>query len=242
MIGAEGETRRDGRGESIELIAPDLNLLDLCGEQGHGGQRGRTDGEALAGGGRGIAEHVEGVGAFADVRRQGGHLGVAAGIVGDGAVGVGGERDSECGEHADRGESDAVEAVDRALGETACEGEGADDRADRGDDRDGGGKHAERKTVDNGGGGSHLRLGGEFLGGAVFVGGVILGAVADDDAGEKSGDDRAEDAPAEEPGENEDGAGDEDQDGTAPGAQTERAKQRAHARAFLAADRENADE
>jgi len=38
------------------------------------------------------------------------HLGVAAGVVGDGAEGVGGQGDAEGRQHADRRESDAVEA------------------------------------------------------------------------------------------------------------------------------------
>ncbi len=94
----------------------DLDLLDVGGQQGQGGQGGRADGEALAGGGGGVAQRVEGVGALAHFRVQAGHLGVAAGVVGDGAVGVGGQGDAQGGEHAHRGEADAVEAEVEALG------------------------------------------------------------------------------------------------------------------------------
>jgi hypothetical protein len=41
---------------------------------------------------------------------EAGHLRDAAGVVGDGAVGVDGHHDGGAGEHADGGEGDAVEA------------------------------------------------------------------------------------------------------------------------------------
>ncbi len=58
---------------------------------------------------------VELVGALAHFRGQTGHLGVAAGIVGDGAVGVGGQGDAQGGEHAHRGHADAEETHQRVL-------------------------------------------------------------------------------------------------------------------------------
>ena len=71
---------------------------------------GRADGEALAGGGRRVAEGVESVGALADFRVEVGLLGDGSGVVGDGAVGVGREGDAKGGEHADGGDGDAVKA------------------------------------------------------------------------------------------------------------------------------------
>jgi hypothetical protein len=41
--------------------------LDVGRDEGQGGQRGRADGEALADGGGGVAERVEGVGDLADL-------------------------------------------------------------------------------------------------------------------------------------------------------------------------------
>ena len=62
-----------------------------------------------------LPERVEHVGALADERRLAGHLGVAAGVVGDRAVRVGRERDAQRGEHADGGDADAVEAEQEVL-------------------------------------------------------------------------------------------------------------------------------
>ena len=93
---------------------------------------GATCSEALADCCSGVAQSVECVGAlphylrdqasdFPLVRRCQ-HLRQAAGVVGDRAVGVGGEGDAEGGEHADSGERDAVRAsqphgcVDRHAG------------------------------------------------------------------------------------------------------------------------------
>jgi hypothetical protein len=79
-------------------------------EQRQRRQRRRPDREALARRRGGVAEAVEHVGALADMRGLPGHLGVAARVVGDRAVRVGRQRDAEGGEHADRGDADAVEA------------------------------------------------------------------------------------------------------------------------------------
>ena len=92
-------------------ICPRLRpFFDEVGDQGKRGQRGRADGKALSGGGRRISERIKGVGALADLLRQAGHLGDAAGVVGHGAVGVRRQRDAEGGEHTDGGQRNAVKA------------------------------------------------------------------------------------------------------------------------------------
>ncbi len=88
-----------------------LHDVDVAHQQGQGGQGGGADGEALAGGGGGVAQRVQGVGALPDLLRQAGHLGDAAGVVGHRAVGVGGQGDAQGGEHAHTGDADAVQAL-----------------------------------------------------------------------------------------------------------------------------------
>ena len=112
-------------------LLSDADLLDVSRQQGQSGQGRRADGETLAGGGGGVAERIERVGALADFGLLAAHLGVAAGIVGDGAVGVGGQRDAERGQHADRGDSHAVKAQHEFVA-AAGEDEGADDGNDDG--------------------------------------------------------------------------------------------------------------
>jgi hypothetical protein len=79
-------------------------------EQCERGQAGRTDREALGDGGGGVAHAVQRVGDLADgahVR----HLGDAAGVVGHRAVGVDADGDRDDREHAERGQTDAVDAA-----------------------------------------------------------------------------------------------------------------------------------
>ena len=78
--------------------------------KGQTGEGGRADGKALAGGGRGIAQRVEGVGTAAHFSAQAAHLGITAGIVGYGAVGIGGQGDTKGREHTHGGDTYAVEA------------------------------------------------------------------------------------------------------------------------------------
>ena len=140
-----------------------LYLFDVGRQQGEGGQCGGADGEALAGGGGGVAKGVEHVGALAHFRLKLGHLGVAAGVVGDGAVGVGGEGDAKRGEHAHGGDSHTVETLRQVGGghhvlhvEADCEEVGQHDGAHDGDHGHGGGNHSEADTVDDHGRGTGL--------------------------------------------------------------------------------------
>ena len=123
-----------------------LHDVDIGHQQGQSGQGGGADGEALAGGGGGVAQGVQGVGALADLLRQAAHLGDAAGVVGHGAVGVGGQGDAQGGEHAHAGDADAVQALVEGVGEGAgavhddggaAGGEVADEHG-HGHDQDGG--------------------------------------------------------------------------------------------------------
>ena len=83
----------------------------VVGEEHQRGQAGRADRVALGHGLGRVADGVERVGHVAHAGRQLGHLGDAAGVVGDRAVGV--ERDDDAGhaQHRGRGDGDAVEAA-----------------------------------------------------------------------------------------------------------------------------------
>ena len=146
----------------IQAVLSD-ERLDLHIErrkQGQGGEHGGADGEAFARGGSGIAERIECVGASADGFVHAGHLRNAAGVVGYGAVGVGGEGDAECGKHADGGDADAEHTVftpaERII------------RAEHGcrNDKDGreSGEHTERCSVDDDGACAALGGIGELFG------------------------------------------------------------------------------
>ncbi|GFI07095.1 hypothetical protein IMSAGC006_01845 [Muribaculaceae bacterium] len=92
------------------------DLLDVGCQKGESGKGGGADGKAFSGGGGGVAERVEGVGAASHFGSESAHFGVAAGIVGDRSVGIGGQSDAESGEHTHGGDAYAVETP-RDVGE-----------------------------------------------------------------------------------------------------------------------------
>jgi hypothetical protein len=85
--------------------------LGVVGEQHQRGETGGADGVALGDRLGGVADGVQRIGDVADLLVQTGHLGDAAGVVGDRAVGV--QRDDDAGhaEHRGGGDGDAVEAA-----------------------------------------------------------------------------------------------------------------------------------
>ena len=229
----------------------DAYLFDIGGQQRKGRQRGRTDGEALARGGRRVAQRVERIGAFAHFGSQPAHLGIAAGIVGDRAVSVRGEGDAQRREHADRGDADAVKAQRHALRRhdmLHVEADGAKvgednrhaDRQDRNSRRD----HARPDPGDDDRGRPGLGASGDLLRRLVGVRGVILGGLPDDDAGQESRDDRERQSdPVLDSQQIEDAerrAG--DQQRTEIDAHTQRTEQFAHRGALLGAHEEDADD
>src|SRR5699024_4683763 len=120
-----------------------------------------------------------------DLFGQASHLGDAAGVVGHGAVSVGGQGDAQGGEHTHSGDADAVQAAVEVGGEGAGavhDGGGAaggevGDQDGHGHDEDGGdgGHHAQGDAADDDGGGASLRGSGQLLGGLVVVGSEVLG-------------------------------------------------------------------
>ena len=159
----------------------------------------------LAGSGSGVAQGVQSVGTVTDLFGQASHLGDAAGVVGHGAVSVGGQGDAQGGEHAHGGDADAVQAAVEVGGEGAGavhDGGGAaggevGDQDGHGHDEDGGdgGHHAQGDAADDDGGGASLRGGGQLLGGLVVVGGEVLGEVTDEGTADQATQDGDEHAP-----------------------------------------------
>ena len=179
---------------SAEAVEADADLLNVGGEEGEAGEGGRADGKAFAGGGGGVAQRVESIGALAHAFAQTAHLGVAAGIVGNGAVGVGGEGDAESREHAYGGYAYAVEAHTH-IGEVEarCKPRAEDNATHHGDDGDGGRYHAEAYARDDHSGGAGGAGFSRFLGGGVALRGIIFSGAAYDDAHEQTHHNRASD-------------------------------------------------
>ena len=229
----------------------DADLLDVGGQQRQRREGRRTDGKALARGGRRVAQRVEGVGTLAHLGTQTAHLGVAAGVVGDGPVGVGGQRDAQCREHAHGGDADAVEALREVLRRhhvVDVEADGAkvgqdDGHADR-HDGDGRGDHSRADAGDDDRCGAGLRAAGDLLRRTVGVRGVVLGGLSDHDASHEARDDReGEPHPVLDAQQIEDTEGGQgDQQRAEIDAHAQRAEQLAHRGPLLRAHEEDADD
>ena len=115
----------------------DANLLHVRGQQSQTREGGRANGKAFAGSGGGVAQRVEGVGSFAYLFAQAAHLGVTAGVVGNGTVGVGSQSDTQRREHAHGCDTDTVEAQGHvAQVEARGKEVGEDDTGYHGNDGD----------------------------------------------------------------------------------------------------------
>ena len=207
--GAHKEAYEDGGAGEGEVQSFGGALLDdvhIGNQKGQSGEGGGADGEALAGGGGGVAQGVQRVGALADLGRQAAHLGNAACVVGHGAVGVSGQGDTQGGEHAHTGDADAVQTSVKGLGESAggvhdLGGSAGGEVADQdggGHNENGGhsGLKAQGDTTDDDGGGAGLGGGSQLLGGLVGVGSVVLGEITDGAAPHQTGYDGGIHAPA----------------------------------------------
>ena len=119
---------------------------------------------------------------LADTLGEVGHLGNAAGVIGDGAVGVSGEGHGEGREHAHGGDGNTV---------LAGQGGGSQDGGDNDDDGEAARDHADAKALDDDGGGAGLASVGDGLNGVEGVRREVLGQVADHEAGAEADDDAA---------------------------------------------------
>ena len=147
------------------------------GEQRHGGDDGRADGEALGDGLGGVADRVEAhhdpLGLAAELAR---HLGDAGGVVGHRTERVLGDDDAGGGEHAHAGEGHQVEGeLDVAVAERDRDAERGGDRDDRVD----GGLEARADAREHRGGGAGAGRLGDLLDGRRLGGREVLGEAAD---------------------------------------------------------------
>ena len=146
--------------------APAFERVGVVGKQHQRGQAGRADGITLGDGLGGVAHGIERVGDVAHAVGQFGHLGDAAGVVGDGAVGVQRHHDAGHAQHRGGGHGDAVQATQLVGGQ---------DRAAHEQHRPGGGAHRDPQARDDVGavaGGGGL---GDVLHRLVLGAGVVLG-------------------------------------------------------------------
>ena len=146
---------------------------------------------ANACGGSGVAQRVELVCAFAHFRPEVRHLGVAARVVGNGAVGVGGEGYAEGGEHSHGGYAYAVKAHGH-VAEVEARGEEVGEYYSRTyrQHRNGGGEHSQAYARYY----NRCRAGfsafAQLARGTVALRGEVFGGASDDYAHDKSHNDR----------------------------------------------------
>ena len=110
------------------------------------------------------------------------HLCNAAGVVGDGTVGINSNRDAGGGQHTDGGQCDAVQVVRYTV-------RNPDPNADQ-QNRHPGTHHADGNAADDGGGGTGFGLVCNALDGIIISGGVYFRHVSNDKAHDNAGDDR----------------------------------------------------
>ena len=233
-------TVADGEHMLPDMTQADLDLFDVGCQQGQGGEGGAADGESFARSGRGVAQGIQDVGLLADGRIQLGHLRIAAGVIGDGAVSVRGQGDAQGREHTYGGDGNAVQAMAQGIhAEAEARGEAVsqqDGHAD-GHHRNGRGDHAQAHAVDDDGGGTGLGTLGQFLRRLIGMGGVIFGHLADDHARQQAAHHaQGQHPPVREAQQPEDAEGeDSDENGRQVGTAAQRAQQVLQGGAFLRA-------
>ena len=93
-----------------DTVEPDTYFLDVGSQERKSRKGCRSDGESLSSGCGGVAQRIECIGAFAHFFAQAAHFSVSPGIVGDGAVCIRSQGDSQCGKHSYGGDADAVKS------------------------------------------------------------------------------------------------------------------------------------
>mmetsp|Transcript_88980 Transcript_88980/g.154311 ORF Transcript_88980/g.154311 Transcript_88980/m.154311 type:complete len:488 (+) Transcript_88980:469-1932(+) len=189
----EGQHRADDREghhdrvQQAEVRCVQVGAFEVRRQQGDGRQHGGPDGEALAGGGRGVAQGVQRVRPLTHLLGALGHLGDPARVVRDGPVRVGGKGHPQGGQHTDGGDRDPVRAEQGVAGQ-----QGGNDDERRGH----AGQHPDAKALDDDGGVAQdpgLRNG---RGGGVTVGREHLGHLADQNASHQADADARKGLPA----------------------------------------------
>ncbi len=183
----------DGHFRGCDVDRLESHRLGKGVEQGECSDRCRSDGESLGDGGRGVAQRVEGVGGLPHLGVEVGHFGNATGVVGDGTVGVHGDRDAESRQHPDSRYGHAVYPASGAHCPLTCIERDPDPGGYR-YHREGGRAHSLGHTGDDHGGGPGLRLASDFLDRLVVVRGEPLRNLSDQPADDETGDDCDPDA------------------------------------------------
>ena len=182
--------------ERAHAIGRDLDLLDVRSEKRESRESGGTDGEALTGSSRRVAQGIQRIRAGAHALAQVAHLGVAAGVIGDRPVGVRSQGETQGGKHTHGSDTDAVKTHAHAVcrectGRADVSTDGAQHDEDH---RPAGGNHAHADTGDN----NRRRAGGgvlrDELNGLVLERSVVLRDFTDEDTHQQTDDDGAPEA------------------------------------------------
>ncbi len=159
-----------------QVDACQANGSGVGGEQSQSRQSRRADGKTLADGGGGVADGIQTVSNLTNIGAQSAHLGDAACVVGNGAVGVNGHGDADSSQHANSGDTDTVQTSEVVSDKDAH----ADDQ-----DRQSTTLKTDRQTVNNIGSRASLAGFGNTCHGR--RGSVILSDLADGDACQGTG-------------------------------------------------------
>jgi len=178
-----GSEKETSKGIGVEDVNGDGFVEGLTNTGNEGSEKSESDkgsgsnGETFTDSGGGVTCGIELVSHFSNIFFEVGHLGNTSGVIGDGTVSVNGEGDGEASEHTDGREGNSVHG-----GEV----EGNKDGGTEADDWDDVGHVSESESLDDIGSGSEFTRLGKVLGGAVFVGGVVLSGGTDDHSGPES--------------------------------------------------------
>jgi len=163
----------DGDGLSEGLS----NTGDEGSEESESDKGGRSNGETFTDSGGGVTSGIELISGFSNVFLEVGHLGDTSGVIGDRTVSVNSEGNGEASEHTNGREGDSVHG---------SEVEGNKDGGTKADNWDNVGHVSESESLDDIRSGSEFTRLGKVLGGAVFVGGVVLSGGTDNHTGPES--------------------------------------------------------
>ena len=183
--GREGKrqhTANQQTDDNIRRQKIDAGQLYLCcirNKEGKCGQSGGTDGKAFTHGSCGVADSVKLIGDLTHMGIKTAHLGNTAGVVGDRAISVNGNRDACGGEHADSGKSNTVKVSGNFIG---YENANADQN-----DGNPGTHHADGDTADDRGSRAGLRLIRDTLDGTIIAGGINFCHISDHEADNDAG-------------------------------------------------------
>ena len=153
------------------------NTGDEGTEKSKGNEGSGSNGETFTDSGSGVTSGIELVSGLSNRFLEVGHLSNTSSVIGDGTVSVNGEGNGKASEHTDGRKGNSVHG-----GEV----EGNKDGGTEADNWDDVGHVSESESLDDIGSGSVFTRLGKVLGGAVFVGGVVLSGGTDDHTGPES--------------------------------------------------------